>query len=319
MKKRILPISWLAFFLANCLSGTPTAQSSPAPLPDEGRLVFLGDSNTHAGHYVAFFDCLLRTARPNTQLEVLNLGLSSETACGLSEPTHPFPRPDVHERLDRVLARSQPDIVVACYGMNDGIYHPFSPDRLAAYQDGILRLVRKVRESGARILLLTPPPFDPLPMEKSGKLRDRNADGFAWNAIYRDYDQVMKTYSEWILSLKGQPEIEAVIDIYHPMASYVAKQRESDPSFTMSGDGVHFNELGHRVIAESLARHWGLPTHPWPDAETVKVRSKKHALLRDAWLTHCVHLRPGGRPGLPLEQAQAEALKLEKSLSEKGK
>ena len=35
-----------------------------------------------------------------------------------------IPRPDLHERLERVLTQTKPDLVFARYGMNDGIYLP---------------------------------------------------------------------------------------------------------------------------------------------------------------------------------------------------
>ena len=40
-----------------------------------------------------------------------------------------FPRPDLHERLDRALPKTKPDLVFACYGMNDGIYLPLDEAR----------------------------------------------------------------------------------------------------------------------------------------------------------------------------------------------
>ncbi len=53
-------------------------------LPDQAqRVVFLGDSNTFAGHYVAYLDAYLFTRFPDRKYELLNLGLPSETACGL--------------------------------------------------------------------------------------------------------------------------------------------------------------------------------------------------------------------------------------------
>src|SRR5258708_27951192 len=102
-------------------------------LHDGQRVVFLGDSNTFAGHYIAYLDAYLFTRFPECKYELLNLGLPSETACGLSEPDHPYPRPDVHERLDRVLAKTKPDVVVLCYGRNDGTYYPFGEDRFTKY------------------------------------------------------------------------------------------------------------------------------------------------------------------------------------------
>src|SRR5579872_6429319 len=61
------------------------------------RVVFLGDSITHAGGYVALIEAQLRLQNPGHVPEIINLGLPSETCSGLSEPEHPFPRPDVHE------------------------------------------------------------------------------------------------------------------------------------------------------------------------------------------------------------------------------
>src|SRR5690349_8417029 len=133
-------------------------------LRDGQRVLFLGDSNTYAGHYVSYLDAYLRTRFPGQKFELINLGLPSETVSGLSEPDHPYPRPDVHERLDRALARTKPDVVVACYGMNDGIYYPFSEERFRKYQDGMRRLIDRVKASGAAVVLMTTPPFDPQPV-----------------------------------------------------------------------------------------------------------------------------------------------------------
>ncbi|TXT28529.1 MAG: G-D-S-L family lipolytic protein, partial [Planctomycetota bacterium] len=91
------------------------------------RVVFLGDSITYSGQYIAYLETFLATRFPNRTTEFINLGLPSETCSGLSEDGHAggkFPRPDVHERLQRVLDKLKPDLVVACYGMNCGIYLP---------------------------------------------------------------------------------------------------------------------------------------------------------------------------------------------------
>lgn len=105
--------------------------------------------------------------RPEWTAELIPSGVPSETVSGLSEAAHPYPRPCVHERLARELAEAAPDMVIACYGMNDGIYHPFSEERFAAYQAGMLALSTRVGEAGAGIVLMTPPPFDALSMTGS--------------------------------------------------------------------------------------------------------------------------------------------------------
>ncbi len=96
------------------------------------RVIFLGDSITYSGGYVGLLEAYFVTRYPGRTIEFINVGLPSETVSGLSEEGHAggqFPRPDLHERLGRVLEQIRPDLVFACYGMNDGIYLPFNEER----------------------------------------------------------------------------------------------------------------------------------------------------------------------------------------------
>src|SRR5258708_23755619 len=89
--------------------------------PGVKRVLFLGDSITYGGHYVCDVEAYFVTRYPERKIEFINEGLPSETVSGLSEPGHAggqFPRPDLHERLARVLAGTKADLVFACYGMN---------------------------------------------------------------------------------------------------------------------------------------------------------------------------------------------------------
>ena len=56
----------------------------------------------------------LLTRFPEKRYEVFSLGLPSETCIGLSEPDHPWPRPNVHERLGRALERQEDLHEVRC-------------------------------------------------------------------------------------------------------------------------------------------------------------------------------------------------------------
>src|SRR5204863_4762376 len=131
--------------------------------------VFLGDSITYSGQYVDDFETFLFLRFPARQFEVINVGLPSETVSGLSEDGHAggqFPRPDLHERLDRVLAKTKPDLIFACYGMNCGIYLPLDDARFQKYKDGIQWLRDKAKAAGANVIHVTPPTFDPGPEKK---------------------------------------------------------------------------------------------------------------------------------------------------------
>jgi len=280
---------------------------SQSLVKENDRVIFLGDSNTFAGAYISDVDAYFMKSRSN--IEFINVGLPSETCCGLSEPDHPFPRPTVQERIDRVMETLKPNVVFICYGMNDGIYHPFAEERFEKYQKGILELIGKVKKSGARIVLMTPPPFDPLPMKKKNKLVGKESKKFAWFSIYEDYDQVMKKYADWVKTLDSK--VDALIDIRSPIVEFQNEKRKANPDFTMSGDGVHFNDQCHRLIAAAIVKTIRPDTKNIQfDDKFVSVASKKMAILRDAWLTKSKHKRPGIRAGLPIDQANAAVAKL---------
>lgn len=287
------------------------AESLAFPLQAK-RIVFLGDSNTYAGGFVSVVESQLIASGIQPRPEIINLGLSSETCSGLSEPAHPFPRPDVHERLARTLNKLRPDVVVACYGMNDGIYYPLAEDRFAAYRTGVDKLIAAVHASGAKLILMTPPPFDPLPLAKQNKLLPEGAAEYSWMQVYEGYDDVMETYAKWIMEQSDR--VEMVIDLYTPVTQYMQSRRATDPNFVMSGDGVHVDAEGHRVIGEAIASAWAI-TPTKLDPERLVLLQKRQALMRDAWLSDVGHLRPGIASGLPIEEATRQAAKLDQEYS----
>ncbi len=295
-----------------CLLATPLFADDAFPLQAK-RILFLGDSITNAGFYVADIETQLRLQGIVQRPEFINIGLPSETCTGLSEPDHPFPRPDVHERLDRALEKVKPDVVVACYGMNDGIYHPFSEPRFLAYQAGIRRLVEKVHAAGAKIVLVTPPPFDPVPLKSSpGKLLAAGAEKYAWFAIYEDYDSVIKRYGQWIMQQSDLADM--VVDVYTPLIGFLTEERRRDPEFHVAADGVHMDQTGHRIMAMAILKAWGVETWEEPAPELQQLLKQKEGLLHDAWLNHVGHKRPGVKPGLSIEDAENQAAVLEEKI-----
>ena len=218
-------------------------------LPGVKRIVFLGDSITYAGQYVDVFETFLFTQFPERQFEVIDCGLPSETVSGLSEDGHAggkFPRPDLHERLDRVLAKVKPDLIFACYGMNDGIYKPYDDARALRYQDGMRKLREKAAKAGAQVIHLTPPVFDSVPI--SGKVAPAGQESA--NAPYEGYDDVLTRYGAWLVEQRAAGW--RVIDIHTPMKAEIARQRKDDPAFTFAKDGVHADGDGHALIAATL-------------------------------------------------------------------
>lgn len=264
------------------------------------KVAFLGDSITYGGRWAMLVESALRGTPRFTDAEFVNFGLSSETVSGLSEPGHAggaFPRPCLHERLTRILDAYPATIVIACYGMNDGIQMPLDATRQQAYQKGIVELKRAVEARGAQLILVTAPLFHADQREKDGK----------------NYDAVLDDQAAFLMQ-KRTPAW-SVIDIRPDLRRAIASQKQRDPNFVFAGDGVHPGSLGHSFMAQSiLPQLWTilkLPGKPWtPDEKFQAILQQRADLLKHAWLSKTGHKRPGVPAGKPLEQAQQEAAAL---------
>ncbi len=274
------------------------------------RILFLGDSITYDGKYVSDIESYFVTRWPKRHLEFINVGLPSETVSGLSEEGHAggkFPRPNLHERLARILAQTKPDLVFACYGMNDGIYLPFDEERFQKFKDGILWLHKEVTRTGAKIVHVTPPIYDG---------RGRIAS----------YNNVLDRYSEWLLGLRTAGW--DVADLHGPMERVFEERTQADPKFAYANDGIHPNEFGHWIMAKAILEYLGardlagiadplmmVAVHPHGE-ELLKLIQQRQAMMKDAWLTATGHKRPGMKTGLPLAEAQAKYDEMEKQIRE---
>ncbi len=281
-----------------------------ARLQKVNRIVFLGDSITYSGQYIEFIEAYFATRFPERRIEFLNLGLPSETVSGLSEEGHAdgkFPRPVLSERLARVLEKTKPDLVIACYGMNDGIYLPFNEERFQKFKVGIRSLRERVTAAGAKIIHVTPPTFD----EVKGR--------------HPGYNNTLDRYSDWLLTQRAAGW--DVVDLHGPMNRYLAEHRQHDPNFFLARDGVHCNDEGQWIIAKQILLHLGakdvanakdaqtmLAVHPHGQ-EILKLVQDKQRMMKDAWLTDTGHKRPGMNHGLPLTEAKAKAKELDEQIA----
>ena len=245
----------IAFTLAIALANSPTIAD---PLPGAKRVLIIGDSITAAGYYTAYLEGYFATKFPDRKIEFINLGLPSETISGLSEPSHPWPRPNVHERLDRALLTLKPDIVLACYGMNDGIYHPFSDARFVGFKDGVEKLIARCETDAIPLYLITPPPFDPTPIRKI--LKEADATDFGWQTPYVRYqEEVLSRYAAWEKTRSAKDV--TVIDSQGPIVESLQQQRRmlKHPDYRLADDGVHMNADGHWLIASAILKKWNCP------------------------------------------------------------
>lgn len=309
-------VLFLALFCFVC-----PAQNILPGLEKFHRVVFVGDSITYFGGYIDDIEAYVLTRDTNSNITFLNLGQSSETVSGLSEPGHAdgkFKRPDLHTRLAAVLEKTKPDLVFADYGMNDGIYQPYDAERAQKFEDGMRWLHDTVVKSGAKIIHITPSPFDPVGCKRPLTLN--GSKGFT--EPYTNYDDVLTRYSAWLVSQRANGW--DVVDIHTPMEQFLAGQRKSNPQYTFTRDGVHPNDVGHWLMAREILVHLGAPAEigrmdsvelmlavSSHGDELHKLIQKQENILRSAWLTEAGHLRPGHPAGLPLPEAEKQAAGLE--------
>lgn len=126
---------------------------------DPATAVFLGDSVTNGcfevefdgerylpvydeeHSYTALFRRMIKHLYPKTQLNVINSGISGDSAeGGLS-------------RLGRDVLSYHPDLVVVCFGLNDctrGL------EALSDYRNNLTEIVKRVKATGADVILMTP-------------------------------------------------------------------------------------------------------------------------------------------------------------------
>ncbi len=283
------------------------AQVYPIP-EDTKRIVFLGNSITYQGKFVSYLDTYLTLRYPEKNLEIINIGLPSETVSGLTEPNHAdgkFPRPDLHERLQRVLDLLKPDLVIANYGMNDGIYLPFDEARFSKFKEGMEWMHGKIEDTGAVLIHVTPPIYD----EKKGAA----------------YANVLDLYSDWLLSCRYTRNWK-VIDLHWPMKKYQEDQRLIDPDFALAKDGIHPNDLGHFIMAREVLLGLGeqvkeamtieelLSSFP-KGMQIFQLVEKRQEILKNAWLSQTGHQRPGLPEGLSMPEAEQKLEKINKEIN----
>jgi lysophospholipase L1-like esterase len=303
------------------LTATPMSAAgsgkTPRILRKVHRIIFLGDSITQAGDYVVDCECWLLAHK--FRGEVLNLGLASETASDLTPEENAghlkafgFGRPFVSERLGRALAATKPDLVFACYGMNDAGILPPDEAGTRRFAEAITRLRDMALKAGAkRVVICTPPVFD-----------DRG------DAKQRSHDKNLARYTEWLLSKRADGW--DVVDIHTPMRRALDEGRTKDPAFKFAADGVHPGREGHWLMAREIltqsfdAKLGGAASaedfFPKHGSEIRKLVKERMELIFNAWMTQIGHKRPGvpggpgATPGLPIAEAKAQAAALSKQI-----
>ena len=112
LKMRILLLLSLVYINCDYLQAQTTI-----PRFEEGeRVVFVGNSITHGGHYHSFIWLYYMTRFPNMPIRIFNGGIGGDTAY------------DMNKRLDGDIFSKNPTVLMVTFGMNDSGYYEFNGD-----------------------------------------------------------------------------------------------------------------------------------------------------------------------------------------------
>lgn len=275
---------------------SPSVARPAAPgvaLLEGRRVLVLGDSITQDGAYVSFIEYLLLRAYPEKHFDIVSVGLASETVSGLSEPEHAggrFARPDLKKRLARALAEVKPGVVIACYGMNDGIYVPYDESRMQAFRAGVIALAASCEAAGAKLVLVTPPVYD------------------EWRAQHIPYDtEVLSRFAAWEVA-SAPKSVSAVVDLHTAMRAELLARRRADAAFRFAPDLIHPDRVGHLFMARTILESLGVTRSSAEATEAMLARitadpvwgevHRRRAERSAAWLEHIGYEREKTvRPG----------------------
>ena len=235
---RLVTLLMLGFM---CMSAQ-IAQESPQPFRDGQKIVFYGDSITHGGMYEYYVQLFYATRFPERKIAVINAGVSGDTAAG-----------GLFRLASDVLIH-KPDLVYMMFGMNDvgrGNYKTAAADektlaerekRLSWYKTSMLENIRRIKDSGSSVVVVTPSPYD----QYSSTAKTENL------AACNDGLGKCAAIGRELAAASNMP----VADLYAPMTEVMVK----NPELNLCGnDRVHPSKAGHMVMAYYILKAQQVP------------------------------------------------------------
>lgn len=210
------------------------------------RVCFIGDSITAQNRYLALLVDFYKRNFPDEDIKIFNCGISGSSC------------PIVIKYFDEDVVPHNPTHIFIMIGVNDSsrwdLDKPRSAERdeilITAYKNykkNLAALCEKAVATGAKVTLITPPPYD--------EYRETSQPAF-----FGGYE-LIKGYADHVKSFaaeKGYP----CIDLF----SYFEDRMEKEALY--NDDHTHPNDLGHYHLAKFILQNQGLEIGefaPFPD------------------------------------------------------
>ncbi len=233
---------------------------SAQPFKSGDTVCFVGDSITHGGTYHAIVALYYATRFPDRELRTFNCGIGGDRASGIMS--------DEKFRLNVDILGHKPTVATIMLGMNDiGHTDYYAPDvekrrqrSLEVYDESMQKLIGALQKSGARMILITPSPYDETTkLESARKEVAIGADG----ALGKCAEKV----HAWAKQFGA-----GVVNFHEVMNAIDAREQAKDRAFTIVGpDRVHPGAVGHFVMAYTFLKAQGVPS----EVATIGIDARK--------------------------------------------
>jgi len=216
---------------------------------DGDRVVLLGNTFIERAQAYGHLETVLTASQPTKDLTFRNLGWSGDTVFGDARSYFGPPK-EGFERLTKHLKEIQPTVIVSCYGAVAAFEGRAG---LPTFLDGYKTLLDMMEKTGARIVIMSPPPLEnhPAPLPNQDVQNSRLA-------LYRGH-------LENLAKARGH----AFADLFQTLG----EGRRTGALLTENG--VHFTDEGYAQIAPAVAMALRL-------SEGVVARDQRYHQLRSA-------------------------------------
>ena len=239
MMKHVMMSKRLFIALAAAVLAGSSVRAGIAPFKEGDRVVFLGDSITHGGRYVADLQYFWSLRNPGRELTLVNCGICGNRAAdGISR----FAWDVVPERPNRVfILFGMNDVFSTNVAVRSQVWNPAATgtEVLAArrevvetYRRNLRTLIGKCREIGAAVTLLTPTPYDQYNVQ-IGKPASVGAN-----------EPGLATLAAEVRALAAEEHVEFVE--FHEVLTPILR---ANPHLKFLSDRVHPHGDGHLLMA----------------------------------------------------------------------
>ena len=187
------------------------------------RVLFLGDSITDQYQYSTDIELYLTTRFPKWNLTFINAGIGGDTAQG-----------GKNRFKDHVLAE-EPTVMTINFGMNDGGYGNFDPNRQKGYVEGTEAMLSMAKGAGVRVGLVSPNAVDRRVQER-----------------FTLYLETQKTFYAPLKDLAAQHGASFVDQYAITRAALEKMESDKADSVRPFGDGFHTSSNGGLFMAHAI-------------------------------------------------------------------